>query len=1015
MAISRRNVIRILAGTVPAISIPNAFSAAAPFLDPLPGVPVDRGLPLGNARKYNFNPGWKVRVGDEEKAADPDFDDHNWSDRTMPYAWNEDDAFAKDIAQLSTGIAWYRKHFKLPGSLEGKKIFLEFEGIRQAGEFYLNGEKIGLSENGVMAFGFDITDSAHFGEQPNVLAARIDNSWDYREQATHTKFQWEDRNFYANYGGINKNVFLHVTEKLYQTLPLYAGLGTTGVYVYADQFDIPRHTATLHAASEVKNEQDSEVEIQYEVSVVDMEGKTVKRFQGDQIRIKPGQTTTLHASATVTGLHFWSWGYGYLYQVHTVLRVDGKPVDEVVTRTGFRKTAFKDGMIYLNDRVIQMHGYGQRTTNEWPAIGLSVPAWLSDYSNGLMVEGNANLVRWMHVTPWKQDVESCDRVGLIQAMPAGDSEGDVKDIRWDQRKALMRESIIYNRNNPSILFYECGNKGIIDSQMQEMKDIRDEYDPHGGRAIGAREMLASKVAEYGGEMLYIDKSATKPLWAMEFSRDEGLREYWDDYTPPYHKDGDGPPYKGESAAIYNRNMDSHAVEDVKRWFDYWEARPGTGTRVSSGGVNIIFSDTNTHHRGAQNYRCSGEVDAMRIKKENFFANQIMWNGWVDVEKPGIYIIGHWNYYPGVRKDVFVVSTADAVTLSINGKSVGSGEKSHRFLFTFKDVAWEPGILEATGYDSRHIKLCGTQKSTVGAPACIRLTAVARPVPFIADGHDLALVEVEVTDAGGVRCPDALHRIHFQLEGPAVWRGGIAKGPGNFILSRDLPVSGGINRVFIRSTTQPGDIRIRATAPGLKEGLLRLKSISFPVVDGLALQLPDHGLPTRVDRGPTPRTPSYTVSRVAVPITGVQAGANQLEASASYDDNDATAWENDGKLSTAWIAYELGKPAMITEVVLKLNRFRTRSYPLIITIDGKTVFRGDSALSLGYFTVRFPPVRGSRVRIQLDGRSSEKAKHQEKELSGKTLGDGVGNDASDKRVSGTLALIEVEIYGPVDNA
>ena len=82
-----------------------------------------------------------------------------------------------------------------------------------------------------------------------------------------------------------------------------------------------------------------------------------------------------------------------------------------------------------------------------------------------------------------------------------------------------------------------------------------------------------------------------------------------------------------------------------RWYDYWRERPGTGTRVSSGGVNIIFSDTNTHHRGAENYRRSGEVDAMRIPKDGFYAHQVMWDGWVDVEKPRAHIIGHWNYEP----------------------------------------------------------------------------------------------------------------------------------------------------------------------------------------------------------------------------------------------------------------------------------------------------------------------------------------------------------------------------------
>ena len=243
-----------------------------------------------------------------------------------------------------------------------------------------------------------------------------------------------------------------------------------------------------------------------------------------------------------------------------------------------------------------MKGYAQRTSNEWPAVGLSVPAWLSDFSNDLMVKGNANLVRWMHVTPWKQDVESCDRVGLIQAMPAGDAEKDREGRQWEQRVELMRDAIIYNRNNPSILFYECGNKAISREHMIEMKAVRDKYDPFGGRAIGSREMLDIREAEYGGEMLYINRSEHHPMWATEYCRDEGLRKYWDEYSYPFHKEGDGPLYKGQPATDYNRNQDELAITMIARWYDYWRERPGTGNRVSSGGTKIIFSDTNTHYR-----------------------------------------------------------------------------------------------------------------------------------------------------------------------------------------------------------------------------------------------------------------------------------------------------------------------------------------------------------------------------------------------------------------------------------
>ena len=738
--------------------------------------------------KYNFNSGWKLFVGDPAGAEAPGFDDSSWKDVTTPRAWNEDEAFKRDIKDLSTGVAWYRKRFKLPADSAGQKVFLEFEGIRHGGEFYLNGKLVGRHENGVMAFGFDITDYVLTAPQENVLAARIDNSWDYREKATGSTYQWSDRNFNANYGGINKNVYLHIADRMHQTLPLYSNLGTTGVYVYAQEFDIRGRSAKITAQSQVKNEHLSLKTFSYQVVIENMRGKTVKTFEGGQHTLAPGETKILSASARVGGLNFWSWGYGYLYNVHTILKVDGRSVDLISTRTGFRKTEFGNGLVKLNDRIIQLKGYAQRTSNEWPAIGLSVPAWVSDFSNRLMVESGANLVRWMHVTPWKEDVVSCDRVGLMQAVPPGDSERDADGRRWEQRVELMRDAIIYNRNNPSVVFWESGNRGVSEAHMQQMKALRDQYDPHGGRAAGSREMLDSRVAEYGGEMLYINKSARLPFWAMEYSRDEALRKYWDEFSPPFHKDGDGPLHNNQDASIYNRNQDSHARENVTRWYDYWRERPGTGRRVSSGGVNIIFSDSNTHHRGAENYRRSGEVDAMRLPKDGYFAHQVMWDGWVDVERPRTHIIGHWNYAPGTKKNIYVVSSAERVELFVNNKSVGNGEQSSRFLFTFKDINWQAGEIKAVGYDAGGRKITEASKKTAGQPAALRLTPRTGPQGFKADGADLVLVDVEVVDAVGNRCPTALNMINFSLTGSAAeWRGGIAQGPGNYILSKSLPV------------------------------------------------------------------------------------------------------------------------------------------------------------------------------------------------------------------------------------
>jgi Beta-galactosidase/beta-glucuronidase len=959
---------------------------------------------------YNFNSDWKLRIGDFSGAEAPAFGDNEWQKVTLPRAFNEDEAFRLHIEQLTDTVMWYRKHFKLPASDAGKKVFVEFEGVRMAADVYVNGVKVGLHENGVMAFGFDISDKIKYGEE-NVIALRIDNSWKYRERATNSPFQWNNSNFNANYGGIPKNVKLHVSGKVYQTLPLYSFLKTSGVYVFAKNFDIKGRKATITAESEVKNETSAAQNIGYEVVIEDMDSKEVARFAGKSQTVQPGAIAILSASSLVSDLHFWSWGYGYLYNVCTVLKINGKPVDVVKTRTGFRKTEFKNGMVYLNDRVLQMKGYAQRTSNEWPAVGMSVPAWLSDYSNGLAVEGNANFFRWMHVTAWKQDIESCDRVGLMQMLPAGDAEGDVEGRRWSQRTELMRDNIIYNRNNPSVLLYECGNESISEDHMGEMKTIRDQYDPNGGRAIGSREMLDSKIAEYGGEMLYINKSAGKPMIATEYCRDEALRKYWDELTAPYHKNGAGPLYRNAPAIEYNRNQDSFAVTEIQRWFDYFCMRAGTGTRVSSGGANIVFSDTNTHCRGEENYRRSGEVDAMRIPKDAFFAHQVMWDGWVDIEKPRTYIVGHWNYADKTVKDVYVVSPSDKVELFLNGKSLGFGERSYYFLHTFKNVAYQPGALKAVSYQNGKVVSTDT-KNTAGAPAALKLSLIKSPLPVKADGADMVLAQVEVVDAKGQRCPTVQTPVAFNLDGPAEWRGGIAQGPDNYILAKTLPAECGVNRALIRSTTDAGKVTLTATAEGLQTAVISFETTPEKVVDGLSADLPGDGLPSYLSRGETPSTSSFKVSRKTVDIVSATAGANADKVKNSYDDNEMSEWTNDGKISTGWITYQLARKALISEVCFKFSGWRSRSYPIEILVDGKEVWKGNTETGLGYVTLAVKPTLGQSVMVRLTGAGTEKDAFQNMiELNGNKEMDGF-KDPKNINTKGQLRIIEAEFLEKV---
>lgn len=888
---------------------------------------------------YNFNSAWHI---DKHKQA-----------VTLPHAWNEDEAFKVPIAQLSDSVIWYRKTFRLPKSAENKRIFIEFEGARQSAEVFVNGKEVGINENGVMAFGFDLTPYLKKGE--NKIEVRTDNSWNYHEKDTKSTFQWNNKNFNANYGGLPKNVWLHVMDDVYQTLPLYSNLKTTGVYIYPKDFDIPGRQATICVESEVKNETDKPVKRRLKVEVNEKNGTNLCAFSGEEVTIPAHSTAILKAQGRAYGLHFWSWGYGYLYDVKTTVGTD-----VVTTTTGFRKTEFKNGMVYLNDRVIMVHGYAQRTSNEWPGVGMSVPAWLSDYSNDLLVKSGGNVVRWMHVAPWKQDVESCDRVGLIQAMPAGDAEADVTGRRWEQRTEVMRDAIIYNRNNPSVVFYECGNQRISAEHMVEMKKIRDQYDPNGWRAIGSREMLDKPEAEYGGEMLYVNKSDTKPMWMMEYCRDEGLRWYWNSWSYPFHKEGDGPLYRNAPATSYNHNSDEFARELVERWYDYWRERPGSGTKVNAGGVKIVFSDTQTHGRSADNYRVSGVVDPMRVPKDAFFAHQTMWDGWVDDLKPHTYIVGHWNYKQGdVIPTIYVVSTSDSTVLVQNGQTITPTEHKYRFLSVYKNVKYTADKLVALGLNKNGKEESRYTLETAGEPASIKLSKIENPTGWKADGNDLALVQVEIVDKQGRRCPLDNRLIKFALSGPAEWRGGVAKGKDNHVLCDTLPVESGVNRVMLRSLPKAGTVTLIAKAKGLPDAKVSFTTKAVEVKDGFSTYMPSDGLACVLDRGETPSTPSFKQWRRDVAIDSVVAGSG-ANPELTYDGIENTSWESGNEIDKAWITYILSEDTQIDEICLKTKNFRATTYPIAVYAGDVKVWEGWTPKSLSYIHIPLKNAPKSRT-------------------------------------------------------
>ena len=367
-------------------------------------------------------------------------------------------------------------------------------------------------------------------------------------------------------------------------------------------------------------------------------------------------------------------------------------------------------------------------------------------------------MRWMHISPQKVDADAMARYGIIQVCPAGDKEREVTGRQWEQRLEVMRDSIIYFRNNPSILFWEAGNTIVTPEEMEQMVALRKQWDPYGGRVMGYRDnddlaanAALTPISEYYGVMIGQDPKTDAlagpndmfrgysayrrdraPLVEAEDFREEGARRFWDDDSPPYYKAKKGPNDTWRTRSRYLYTSESFALAGIERYWDYWENRisnPDPAHSKWSGYASIYFSDSDADGRqdSSEVCRVSGKVDAVRLPKEIYYAHRVMQNN-----KPDLHIFGHWSYpleqpaspeepaVPGrpaapgrppmpdlpaipaqpahqTAKTIYVVANTASVELFLNGKSVGVNAKPESgFIFAFPNVAFEPGTLKAVG-------------------------------------------------------------------------------------------------------------------------------------------------------------------------------------------------------------------------------------------------------------------------------------------------------------------------------
>jgi len=730
-------------------------------------------------------------------------------------------------------------------------------------------------------------------------------------------FFWNCNDFNPSIGGLTKNIRLHVKPKVYLTLNVYSNLQTKGVYVYANDFDFKTKSAVINVEAEIRNETGAPVTAEFISVLVDSNGNVAGTIKSAPVEVaaaklpsKPPLTitpkdayvyengefkpineeeavaptftdsievTVANGNAKIDGLNFWNVNAPYLYDVYTQLIVDGVVMDTIKTTTGFRKMTYdgtaENGGLFINGERVWLTGYAQRSCNEWAAIGYAND-WLKDVDARLVRESNANHIRWMHVAACPADIRSGDRYGVISAQPAGDKERENHGRQWDQRVELMRDTIIYFRNSPSILFWETGNNSVGLEHMREMTQLRKELDPNGGRWMGCRTINKREVveeSEFVGTMLNRHagrfQSELMPILETEYAREESPRRVWDDYSPPnFDYDNVWIGLGGRKQTgfdVHDFTAEEFAVVTARGYSEFFNDRMQGASKkhLYSAAAALCWTDSAQHGRqsASENARMSGRVDAVRLKKQNFEAYRIMQSG-----KPDIKIMGHWNYpqedgvnyrYPlkkfeGGRfintgeyafrdpknKTIYVLGSyaISKIELYVNGELKGVCEKPiNTFIFKFENIdVTASGYVMAKGY-AYDGSIVEDRIDTTSEPAQIRLTPYTGENGLLADGVDIMFFDIEILDKAGRVCPLCYERIDFDITGDAKFLGGYNSGRFNGYGKNDSVIHQshvfaecGINRVFVRAGVNASEIVLDAKMGGLT-AQAKITSVSAP--------------------------------------------------------------------------------------------------------------------------------------------------------------------------------------------
>ncbi len=346
-----------------------------------------------SARSYmDLDSDWRFSRGDFSTAMMPAFDDSGWRRLNLPHDWSIegpfDASYGSGTGYAPGGIGWYRKHFNLDKAHKGRLAAVEFDGIYNNSEVWINGQYVGGRPYGYSSFQCDLTPYLKFGKDENVIAVRVD----------HTRLP--DSRWYTG-SGIYRHVRLRITDKL--------RIGRWGTYVTSPQ--VNENVATIRIETAVENDSADRKPFSLQSEILAPDGRVADSRVTSGI-VEAGGKKTLVQQFSISPPRLWSLEEPLLYTLVSRLNAESKLIDETSTSFGIRTIRFDaDKGFFLNGKSIKLKGVCIH--HDAGCLGAAVPDKVLERRLRLLMELGVNAIRTSHNPPAPELLDFCDRLGLL--------------------------------------------------------------------------------------------------------------------------------------------------------------------------------------------------------------------------------------------------------------------------------------------------------------------------------------------------------------------------------------------------------------------------------------------------------------------------------------------------------------------------------------------------------------------------------------------------------------------------